>query len=245
MYIKECRSCKNRDLQPILDLGAQPPSNSFIKADDLKLKNERKYPLSIVLCAQCSLVQLDYTVDPGIIFGDYVYVTSNTKPLVKHLNDMAKSLFNFACLRETDLVIDIGCNDGSLLKGYPGDKVRLLGVEPSSVYKIASDRGLRIVNEFFNLKTAENIVTNNGRATLITATNVFAHVPDQGDFLNGINKLLNDDGMFVIEVPHILEMIKQNLFDTIYHEHVFYYSLMSINKLLIPHGLRIFSYRAI
>lgn len=239
MFITECRSCESKDLRMVLDLGDQPPSNSFIKPENVE-EVERRFPLTVVYCAKCSLLQLNFTVDPTLMFGDYVYVTSNTKPLEEHLKDMAKSLCHLAGLKPTELVIDIGCNDGTLLSGYPAGKVRLLGIEPSSVAKIACERGIPVRNVFFNSQTANDIAIDEGQAKIITATNVFAHIPDHNDFLKGIYTVLHDEGMFVIEVPHVLDMLTKGFFDTIYHEHIFYFSLFSLENLLSPRGFRIF-----
>ena len=240
MKITQCRNCKSEELKEVLNLGNQPPSNSFIKPENVN-DLEKKYPLVIVYCSKCSLIQLNFTVDPHEIFGEYVYVTSNTKPLAMHLKEMAKSLYDFSGLKTKELVIDIGCNDGTLLSGYPAGKVRLLGLEPSSVAEFALNNGIPVRNAFFNSQTAKDIVRDEGKAKIITATNVFAHVPDQDDFMKGIDIVLDEDGMFVIEVPHILDMLQDCLFDTIYHEHIFYFSLIALENLLDKRGFRIFN----
>ena len=223
----------------IINLGDQPPSNSFIEHKNIKDK-ENTYPLNLLLCNSCSLVQLDFSVNPNEMYSDYVYLSSSSKVLKKHLSDLAKSLFNYADPNFNDLVIDIGCNDGALLDGYKDLDVRRLGIEPSSVAEIARKKGLNIENMFFNVNTAKKVLSKYGKAKIITGTNVFAHVSDQNDFLEGINLILEDDGIFVIEVPHVLDMLENNLFDTIYHEHIFYYSLTSLKNLLKDRGFKIF-----
>jgi hypothetical protein len=239
MKIDQCRNCSSAQIEEVLDLGDQPPSNSFLdpsKADNI----EASYPLGLVFCKDCTLLQLSFTVDPKEMFTDYVYVTSNTKPLVEHLQSMAKSLFKFADLQSSDLVADIGCNDGSLLKGYPEGEVKRLGIEPSSVAEIAKENGIPVHRGFFNAETAEQVAKEYGKAKVVTATNVYAHVSNQDDFLKGMDTFLRDDGMFVIEVPYVTDMLEKNLFDTIYHEHIFYYSLHSLENMLSARGFRIF-----
>jgi len=238
--IKQCRNCKSFDIELIINLGNQPPSNSFLdpKKD---LSNEHKYPLQLVFCTDCYLVQLNYSVNPSEMYSDYVYLSSSSRVLREHLDTLAKHLIDYVKPKSEDLVIDIGCNDGALLDGYKGFGLKRLGIEPSSVAEIARSKGLNVQKSFFNKETANIVARKYGRAKIITGTNVFAHVSDQDEFLEGIEILLKDDGVFVIEVPHVLDMLKNILFDTIYHEHIFYFSILSLKNLLERRNFRIFN----
>jgi len=239
MPINNCRNCQSKKLINILDFGKQPLANRFLKTDG-EIDKEKKYPLGVVCCSKCFLLQLHYTVPPVDMFSDYVYATSNTAPLVDHLVEMARSLYEKAKPEVNALVVDIGCNDGSLLMGYKGLPVKRVGVEPSSVSNLAEKRGIKVYNSFFSNILANKIADNEGLAKIITATNVYAHVANQNDFLKGITTLLDPEGIFVIEVPHVLDMIEKRFFDTIYHEHVYYFSLTSLENILNSRGFRIF-----
>jgi hypothetical protein len=239
MKIKECRNCRGTKLELVLDLGQHPPSNSFLDPARLP-REEKRYPLELVICRDCLLAQLSCTVDPSEMFTDYVYVSSTSRSLRDHLTQLAASLYAFGKPRPGDLVVDIGSNDGTLLKGYLGKPVRILGIEPSSVGEIAQKSGIETHRAFFNLQTAQEVVRKYGKARIVSATNVFAHIPCQDDFLAGLQDLLEEDGMFVIEVPYLVDMLEQNLFDTIYHEHIFYFSVLALDHLLQSRGFRIF-----
>lgn len=237
MSISRCRSCGSEDLAGFLDLGNQPPSNSFLRKE--ACAREVRYPLQLVFCAGCALVQLSHTVSPDEMFTDYVYLSSTSRQLLEHLQQMARTVYDTVQPPEDSLVVDIGCNDGALLSGYPVGACRLLGVEPSTVADIAQRRGLSVHRAFFNTQTALDIVQQHGQAHIVTATNVFAHIADQDDAICGLRTLLAPDGLFVIEVPYLDDMLEQNLFDTVYHEHIFYFSLHALDRLLRPRGLRI------
>ena len=239
MLITKCRSCKNGNLEPVLDLGEQPPSNSFLKTQDLT-KLEKKYPLALLFCKDCFLLQLSCSVDPHELFSDYVYVSSTSRSLREHLGSLARTVFDYIKPKVDELVIDIGSNDGTLLKGYRGLTENILGIEPSSVADIAMAEGIRTHKAFFSTRTAGEVVERYGQAKIITATNVFAHIPDPDDFINGLNILLADDGVFVTEASYLPDLIEGNLFDTIYHEHIYYYSLLALDSLLKPRGFRAF-----
>jgi SAM-dependent methyltransferase len=218
-------------------LGNQPPSNSFIKKEDIK--NEAYYPLEVVVCEDCYLSQLNYVVSPHIIFDDYVYLSSSSKALVQHYASLAEKLTAEFKLKKDDLVVDIGCNDGILLHGYSLKGLKKVGVEPSSVAQIAIDSGLDVLKEFFNQKTAKEIIKSYGKAQVITTTNVFAHVDDIHEFVKGIALLLDENGVFVIEAPYLIDMFEQTLFDTIYHEHLCYLSLTPMVPFFQKFGLEI------
>ena len=239
MYYKRktCRYCLSKNLKQLISLGDQPPSNSFISPK--KIKKEKKFPLELYICRNCYLVQLLDVVSGKKIFDKYSYLSSSSKALVNHFNKFAFNLEKKFKLSSKDVVVDIGCNDGILLDAY-NLKFQKIGVEPSDVYKIAKNKGYKIYNNFFNIDIANKIKDKHGSAKIITATNVFAHIDNMHSFLNGINNLLDKEGVFIVEVSYLLDLIDQNLFDTIYHEHLCYISLYSLKKFLAGFKLEIF-----
>lgn len=234
-----CRYCGSNQLTRFLSLGKQPPSNSFIRSD--QIINETAYPLDVYFCGNCYLVQLLDVVPAEIIFDDYAYLSSTSKALINHYQELTQLLTNEFKLKSGDVVVDIGSNDGILLQGYKKKGIVRLGVEPSNVAEIAIAAGFDIFRSFFNAETAEAIIKKYGRAKLVTATNVFAHVDDISSFVKGLPILLEDDGVFVIEVPYLIDLIDQTLFDTIYHEHLCYLSITPMTKFFEKFDLEIFS----
>lgn len=232
-----CRYCRSPRLQQFISLGDQPPSNDFLRPD--QIASERRYPLDVYLCEDCALAQLIDVVSGDSIFDDYAYLSSSSKALCQHYVTMAASLTTRYGLKAGDVVVDIGCNDGVLLKGYaPAGLVRV-GIEPSKVADYAEQTGFEVVREFFGVQAARKIVAAHGPAAVVTATNVFAHVDDIHSFVAGIAPLLREDGVFVIESPYLVDMIEQCLFDTIYHEHLCYYSLTPMVPFFRQHGLEV------
>jgi len=234
----DCRYCGSRKLVSYLDLGAQPPSNSFISRD--QTARELKYPLNIFICQDCSLSQLRGVVSAKVIFDDYFYISSFSKALVQHYGRLTRSLVDKFSVSSLDGVLDIGCNDGIILDTYPGDFNRRVGVEPSKVGAMAENKGHKIYRTFFDRGTAQKILDKEGPMKIITATNVFAHIDDIHSVAEGVGSLLSSDGVFVIETPYLIDMIEKNLFDTIYHEHLCYIGLTSLSKFLDLHGLEVF-----
>ena len=234
----ECRYCGSTDLTRFLSLGEQPPSNSFISPE--QVESEESYPLDVYFCQSCYLVQLLDVVPAETIFDDYVYLSSSSKALKNHYAGLAEYITERFGLNTDDIVVDIGCNDGILLHGYQLPGLNRIGVEPSKVVEIVRESGLKVVNEFFSPETARHIVDVHGAAKVITATNVFAHVDNIGNFVEGVQLLLDNSGVFIIEAPHLIDMIDQILFDTIYHEHLCYLSLTPIIPFLARYNLEVF-----
>lgn len=218
----DCRYCGSTDLRSVLDLGRQPLANAFITKAEIA--DERRYPLELFVCGSCWLAQLRHVVRADLIFSEYSYVTSTSGALVRHYESLAHDLTQHYKLGEGDLVVDIGCNDGALLQAFPRG-VRRVGVEPSNVAELARSRGLDVVQAFFNDRVAHEIARDRGRARVVTATNVFAHVDDIEAFTRALAQLLLDNGVVVIEVSYLPDLIAGRLFDTIYHEHLSYCSL--------------------
>jgi SAM-dependent methyltransferase len=239
MRIKECRMCKSKNLYKFLDLGMHPPSDAFLKKEQLTLP-EPKFPLDVFLCNNCGLVQLGFVVDPKLMFNkEYVYVTSVSKTHDKHFEQLAKEAVEKFDPRD-GLVIDIGGNDGTLLKHFKKFGCRVLNVDPSGVAQLAIKSGIDTINDFFTEKIALKILKEKGKARIITATNVFAHIHDLDDVLRGVNLLLEDDGIFIIESPYLVDLIENIEFDTIYHEHLSYLSIRPLSNFFARFNMRIF-----
>ncbi|MEY2665216.1 MAG: hypothetical protein RLZZ480_321 [Candidatus Parcubacteria bacterium] len=218
-----CRICKGSNLTRILALGDHPPVDNFLS--EAQIKDEKRYPLDVYFCGECNLVQLLDVVDEDELFhGDYAYFSSASKPLVEHFRSYAEDLKN-ENLNEGDLVVDIGSNDGVLLQFFT-DKCRVLGIEPSSnVAEVARQKGIDTLDGFFNTKMAEEIVAKYGKAKVVTANNVFAHIDDIDEIVRAVKILLADDGVFVTESHYLLDLVSHREFDTVYHEHLCYYSV--------------------
>ena len=211
MYYKraDCRYCHSKDLTLLLSLGDHPPSNSFVTKK--QFLTEKKFPLRLFVCKNCFLVQLLDVVSSERIFNKYSYLSSTSKALVSHFEKFALNIEKKFKIKDSDLLVDIGCNDGILLDAY-NIKSKKIGIEPSNVYQIAKKKGYKIYNDFFNKKIANKIQKQNGKAKIITATNVFAHIDDMHSIMDGINLLLKDDGIFIVEVSYLPDLIDQNLF---------------------------------
>ena len=234
-----CRYCGSARLLQFLSLGQHPPSNSFLRPDQLPL--EHRYPLEVYFCEDCFLVQLLEVVAAEEIFGDYLYLASTSKALKNHYAGLATEVTRRFGLQAGHVVVDIGCNDGVLLSGYSLEGLVRVGVEPSKVADYAEAAGFSVVRGFFGPEVARQIVSTWGKAKVVTATNVFPHVDDIGTFTDGLPLLLDNDGVFIIEASYLLDLIDQTLFDTIYHEHLCYLSLTPMVRFFERHGLQIFA----
>lgn len=219
-----CRICKGNKLERILSLGDQPPVDNFIEVGDEN--KESRYPLDVYFCTTCNLVQLLDVVDEDELFhGGYAYFSSASKPLVEHFGAYADAIKKRYKLSSQDLVVDIGSNDGVLLKFFT-DTSRVLGIEPSAnVATVAREEGVETLDGFFTKKMAKDIVAKYGKAKIVTANNVFAHIDDLDEIVSGVKELLADDGVFVTESHYLLDLIEHMEFDTVYHEHLCYYSV--------------------
>lgn len=230
-HIDKCQVCNSNKLNLILDLGHQPLCDSLLTKKTLN-QPEVTYPLRMFWCEECSLVQIDYCVEGSIVFhSDYPYRTGITKELVEYQKSMSRSLVSKYSLKNDNLVVDLGSNDGTLLSGFKENGVKVLGVEPTNISKIANQNGIETLQKFFTLDLAMEIKKKYGEASLILATNMFAHMATIGEVLSGIEVLLKDDGVFVFENHYLLDVIQGGQFDTMYHEHLRTYSLKSLVKL--------------
>lgn len=230
-HIPQCQVCNSNKLHTILDLGHQPLCDSLLTEKTLN-EPEKAYPLRMVWCQNCTGVQIDYCVSAEEVYHpDYPYRSGITKELAEYQENMALSLAKKYDLKPKDLVIDVGSNDGTLLKGFQKYGVKTLGVEPTNIAKIANRNGVKTIQAFFDIKTAKAIKKEYGSASIVITTNTFAHMQTLGEFIMGAHYLLRDDGVFVNETHYLLDIIKGGQFDTIYHEHLRTYSLKSYIKL--------------
>ena len=235
-----CRICKSEDLEKFLSLGKTPLANSFL--EEPSDKSELSFPLEVCFCPGCKLAQLYYVVPPALMFKNYLYVSSTSNTFLKHFSGMAESLTRTFNLNGKSLAVDIGSNDGLLLKGFQKFGVQTIGVEPATnVAKIAETNGVETINDFFNEKVVKQIVDRKGNADVVTATNVFAHVDDIHDLVRNVKILLKGDGVFVIEAPYLIEMFDKMTFDAIYHEHLSYFSLTPLMNFFKQLDMEIFN----
>jgi 2-polyprenyl-3-methyl-5-hydroxy-6-metoxy-1,4-benzoquinol methylase len=239
LKIESCRICKNKKLETILDLGEMPLANAFLDEDQLG-PEEIFYPLRVVWCESCGLLQIDEIVPPEILFSNYVYVSGTSEALRKHFECLATEVVNDFSLNSESLVVDIGSNDGTLLKEFKNWGVQVIGVEPAvNIAKIAEENGIKTINYFFSEDTAKQIVKETGEVDVVTATNVVAHTNNLDDLLKGIAYLLKDEGVFVIEVPYLVDLLDKVEFDTIYHEHLSYFAVRPLKRLFEAHDFKI------
>ena len=238
--ITKCQICSSTNLVEVMKLGDQPLSNSLIKktSDNNKIQ---KYPINIVRCDECTLLQIDYIVDQNQVYHpDYPYLPGITPTVDREQKELCDYLFKNLKLANEDLVVDIGSNDGSLLKHFKEKGLKTLGVEPTNIANIANKNGIETIQSFFNKKITEKIKNNNGKAKLITSTNVFAHMSTLGDVMDGITDLIDDNGYYAFENHYIMEIINKVQYDTFYHEHLRTYSLISLIKLFEMYDLFLF-----
>lgn len=233
----KCRVCSKKKFKQIIDLGNQPWGNDFLKKS--MVGKEKFYPLKLLYCENCQLVQLNYTVKKEIMFKNHTYLSGTTKTLNNHFNDVALKLDKkFFKNKRNKNAFDIGSNDGTQLKYYKKLGYNVLGVESSAVAsRIANKNGIRTINKFFNENIAKKI---DNKFDIINASGVFFHLEELHSVTKGIKKLLKKDGIFVVQFIYLKEMIKNLAFDQIYHEHLIYYNLKTLNNLLKMHGLELF-----
>lgn len=232
-----CRSCGGMGLEPILSLGRTPLANALLTADRLA-DPEPTYPLDLEFCPACSLVQITETVPPEELFRDYVYFTSYSDTAVLSAKHLAERLAAERRLGPDSLVIEIASNDGYLLQHYRDLGVPVLGIEPSAnIARVAQARGIPTRCDFFGLSLARGLVAEGRPADVLHANNVLAHVADLNGVVAGMARVLARDGLAVIEVPYVRELIEKCEFDTIYHEHLCYFSLSALDTLLSRHAL--------
>ena len=235
-----CRFCESPLQHTFVDLGMSPMANSYLKAEQLQ-KMEPFYPLHTYVCGKCFLVQLPEFESPENIFSDYAYFSSYSDSWLKHAKDYTGMMTGRFGLGGGSRVVEIASNDGYLLQYFKEKGIPVLGIEPAAnVAEAAIAKQIPTIVKFFGAKTAGELAAEGGHADLIVGNNVLAHVPDLNDFVSGLNILLKPQGIVTMEFPHLMRLMDENQFDTIYHEHFSYFSFNAVNKVFTSHGLKIF-----
>ena len=239
--VTRCRMCESGSLEELLDLGHMPPSDNFLTKEDLQ-QSETYYPLKVLFCTDCGLAQLSYVVSPEVLFSEnYPYESSTTQYLRDHFNNMAKTIANRSGFGEGDLAVDIGSNVGVLLGGFKAQGLQVVGVEPvGPLAAKANAAGLETVNTFFGPAATRDLVSSHGHASVVTATNVFAHIDDLTSVTDSLRELLRPEGVFVVEFSHFLDMIRTTEYDHIYHEHLSYISMAPLARFFSRMGFEAF-----
>jgi len=235
-----CRFCQEPLTRTFVDLGRMPLANSYLTHDQLG-GNEPRHPLHVMVCDGCLLVQLDYTTPPEDIFRDYDYFSSTSPSWVENAREKCAHMVRRLRLGPDSLVVEVGSNDGYLLRHFADKGIKVLGIDPAlGCAEEANRNGVPTVPEFFGRELADELVEEGYRADVVTGTNVLAHVPDINDFVNGLMWMIKPTGVVVMEFPHLANLIDQCQFDTVYHEHFFYYSFLAVRRILEKHGLNVF-----
>jgi SAM-dependent methyltransferase len=234
-----CRACGATSLAPVLSLGKTPLANALLTEADLG-KPEAAFPLELVFCPDCTLVQITEEVPPETMFGEYLYFSSFSDTMLKHAEAIASRLADRQKLGSKSLVVEVASNDGYLLQFYAKRGIPVLGVEPArNVAKVAEEKGIRTLVRFFGTEVAGELRARGEQADIIHANNVLAHVPDLNGVVGGFGTLLKDDGIAVIECPYVRDLVEHCEFDTIYHEHLCYFSLTALDRLMARHELTV------
>lgn len=238
--MSECRFCHAPLTRSFVDLGLQPLANSYVPMTRSGAP-ESRYPLHARVCSDCLLVQVDHNVPAEAIFSDYAYFSSYATSWVEHARRYAETMTKRFGLTADSLVIEVASNDGYLLQHFKSGGIGVFGIEPAAnVAAVAEQKGIPSEVAFFNRETAQRLRDAGRLADLMTANNVMAHVPELNDFIGGFPLLLKPQGVLTVEFPHLLNLIDQVQFDTIYHEHYSYLSLLAAERIFAAHGLRVF-----
>jgi len=240
-----CQICGSEKLDTVLSLGYMPPVNQMVPIGEVP-RQQPWFPTNLLHCRVCDLVQLGLAVDPVIIFPpEYPYTSGTTKLLRDNFAELYAESSKLLGLKADDLIVDIGSNDGTLISNFQKGGHRILGIEPTDVSKIANDRGIPTIQRYFGLDTAKEVKAEHGPATVITAANCFAHIEDVHAIVEGIVEMLAPNGTFISESHYLIPLLDTLQYDTVYHEHLRYYSLASLKHLLEMHDLEVFHARPI
>lgn len=244
LVVDSCQICGNPNLQSVIFLGYLPPVNQLHTIGSNPCE-QPSYPAGLLYCLKCHLVQLGLIVDPNVIFPkEYPYTSGTTKVLRDNFADLSKEVMKIIGLQKDDLVVDIGSNDGTLLSNFsPYSKV--LGITPEDIGKLAISKGIPTIQDYFRTEVVSKVKKEFGKAKIVTAANVFAHIEDVNGVLDNIISMLRPDGVFISESHYLYPLIKTVQYDTIYHEHLRYYSLASLIYLMKVHGLEVFHVKQI
>lgn len=240
MTEQKCRFCRTALTDTVVDLGMSPLSNSYLTAEKLNVR-ESFYPLHAYVCSKCFLVQLEEFESPDAIFSDYAYFSSYSDTWLAHARRYTEMMRERFAMTADDLVVEIASNDGYLLQYFKESGINVLGVEPAAnVASVARKKGITTISEFFGVELAQRLCDEGVKAKLLLGNNVLAHVPDINDFVAGMKIILEKDGIITMEFPHLLKMMAERQFDTIYHEHFSYLSFSTVEEIFVAHGLKMF-----
>lgn len=243
--VTTCQTCGSTGLESVIFLSFLPPVNGMRPIGQAH-REEPWFPAEMLRCPKCTLVQLGYVADPSVVFPpEYPYTSGTTKILRENFADLYRTVKPLMNLGPEHFVVDIGSNDGTLLKNFKEGGHRVLGVEPSLTAKLAETAGIESLMTFFGTEATDTVLRTHGQADLVTAANVFAHILEPNDVVRNIARLLKHDGVFISESHYLLDLIRTLQYDTIYHEHLRYYSLQSITFLLEKHGFSVFKVQRI
>lgn len=235
----DCRLCESREVVPVFSLTPTPPANAFVPKEALG-KKQQEFPLDLFFCRNCAHLQLLDAVDPELLFADYVYVSGTSPVFVEHFKRYAEWAGASFGLKPGELVVDIGSNDGTLLKAFKDRGMRVCGVDPArEIARRATEAGIPTVARFFTPDLAEELRHEQGPAALVAANNVFAHADDLDGIIDGVRELLAPEGVFTFEVSYLLDVYEKTLFDTIYHEHVSYHSVKPLRAFFLDNGMEL------
>lgn len=233
-----CRGCLSLNIVKFLDLGKMPLAGGFL--DKNQIPDEKRFDLSVYFCRNCSLVQIIDVVPPNILFEKYQYISSVIKSLSDYFKEYAAFLQTKQYLPSEGFLVEFGCNDGVLLECLSDSNIGILGVDPSkNVSEMGRQKGLPIITDYFTVPVAEMIKKKNGKADVVTGSNVFAHTDDIHEIVKAAKTLLKNDGVFIVEVHYIVDLLNDCQYDTIYHEHLLYYSVHALNYIMTHHNLKL------
>ena len=235
-----CRLCNSKDLELIVPLGKSPVSEKYLTKENLS-EEQIRVPLDLYFCLECTHVQLLDIVEPDFLWSDFTFKTAHNPALVEHFHDLAQRILNFNPIGTNDLIIDVGSNDGTLLRCFIGAGYgNVLGVDPADVIAAeATKNGIPTINAYMNEATADKILKEHGKASVVTANNVYAHVDDLAGMTDAIKAILAEDGLFVFEVSYLLDVVEKMLLGTIFHEHLCYHSVRAMRRFLKSQGLEL------
>src|SRR5712692_4871870 len=234
-----CRLCGSSDLQLVLKMTPTPPGDHYVTAEALD-EPQAAYPMDLVMCGQCGLAQLPDVVDPELLYRHYIYNTAVSLGPVQHFDRYAEAVLNCAGPAPGSLVVDIGSNDGTLLRAFAKRGMRVLGIDPArAVARSATEAGIETVPTFFRAALAADLRRERGPASIVTANNVFANVDDLDDLADGIRQLLTPDGVFVFETGYFPDLVRARIIDNIYQEHLSYYAVKPLQRFFPRHGMQL------
>ena len=240
-HYTNCRFCFSKNIAPVINLGNVPLAGGFLK-NVSQIQNEHLFPLEIFFCKDCYLVQSINVIDKSTLFEDYFYHSSAIKTLISHFEEFAKEVKIKLKNKKTPLVVEIGCNDGTLIKKLAELKINALGVDPAkNIVSPLIKSGMHLINDYFSEKLASNILQEYGKADIVCSFNVLAHIEDMHDIVKGIKKLLKSDGSLIFETHYLGNMIEETQYDMIYHEHQYYYSLVTLSKFFESYNMEIYN----